>query len=170
MKKALSPLISVTLVVVMSIVIASFVAPWMYKLVSDTTNTTGTTAREQVKCRTAGIDFDSGYGYFGVNHNFSQNVSGNVTDLLSMKVINTGTIDLYGFTIEAELETENGSEIMHYEPTDMSQKSASNPLRPSRSAIITANITTDINASTTTLKEVRVLNRVCPALTAAIEM
>jgi hypothetical protein len=170
MKKALSPLISVTMLIVIAIVIASFIAPWMYELVSTTTNETGTSAMQEVKCRSAGLDFDSDYGYYGVYSNFSQNLTGNVTDTLRVKVVNTGSIDLHGFTIEAVLETGPEEEIMHYEPTEASQMTQSMPLRPSRSAILTANITEDINATTTALKEVRILNDVCPGVSPEIEM
>lgn len=166
MMKALSPLISGILIVVLSISIASVVAPWMYELVMTTTNETGSTTAQQVKCRSAGIDYDSEYGNYGVDWNFT----GNGTDWLRAKMINTGTIDLYGFSFELTLVSATSEEIMHYDATPSSQKTASDPLKAPRSAIIVANITPDINSSIHLLKTVNVLNSVCVNLAAKLDV
>ena len=157
MKKALSPLISGTILIVLSISIASVVAPWMYELVMTTTTDTGNTTATQVKCRSAGLDFDSDYGNYGVDWNFT----GNGTDYLRAKMINTGTLDLYGFSFELTLVTVTSEDIQHYEATPTTRKTASDPLKAPRSAIIEANITPDINGSTHLLRSVKVLNAVC---------
>jgi hypothetical protein len=168
--KGLSPIVSVVILVVISLSIASMVAPWMYNMVTQTANETGTTAQQQVRCRTAGLDFDTNYGYYGVLYNFSGNVSANETDWIKMKIVNTGTLDLHDFTVEATLLNNTDEIIEHYALTDASARTASNPLKSSQSAIITANITYDINETTTTLTEVKVLNSVCHELAPSIEI
>lgn len=166
MMKALSPIISGIIIVVLSISIASVVAPWMYELVMTTTQDTQNTTALQVKCRSAGIDYDSEYGNYGVDWNFT----GNGTDWLRAKMINTGTIDMYGFSFELTLISATSEEIMHYDATPSSQKTASDPLKAPRSAIIVANITPDINSSIHALKTVKVLNTVCVNLAAKLDV
>ncbi len=168
--KALSPIVSVVILVVISLSIASIVAPWMYELVITTANETGTTAQQQVRCRSAGLDFDTDYGYYGVQYNFSFNVSANESDWIKARIVNTGNIDLYGFTFEVFIENGTEEHIMHYDATDSSQKPATDPLKSSMSAIITANISEDWNETFAVLREVRILNSVCPELTASIEI
>ena len=170
MRKALSPIVSVVILVVITISIASMVAPWMYELVTTTANQTGTNAQQQVMCRNAGLDFDTGYGYYGVKYNFSANVSANESDWIKAKIVNTGSINLYGFTIEATFINGSTEEIHHYSLITGSDVPASDPLRPSESAIIAANITYDINGTTTTLKDVKILNSVCSEVAPIAEM
>ena len=75
MLKALSPMISVTLLIVISLTLASLIAPWMYELVTTTTNETSVDVRQQIKCRSAGLDFDSQYKNYGADWNFTGNTS-----------------------------------------------------------------------------------------------
>jgi FlaG/FlaF family flagellin (archaellin) len=170
MKRAVSPIVSVVILIVISLSIASFIAPWMYELVLTTTNETGSSTQQQIRCRNAGLDFDSAYGNYGVQSNFSGNVSANQTDWIRARVVNTGNLDLYGFSFEVTLENQSVLEIKHYESTDATEMTASYPLRPFRSAIIEANITYDINESITTLKEVKVLNSVCAEVAPSLEL
>jgi FlaG/FlaF family flagellin (archaellin) len=157
MEKALSPLISVAVLVVISIALASTIAPWLYELVLTTTNETSTTTQRQIKCRSAAFDLDSNYGYYGIQWNFT----GNNTDSLKARIVNNGNVDLWGFSFEITLESGSGDEIKHYETTTATTTTESNPLRPPMSKIIEANITEDINSSVSTLKSVKVLNSVC---------
>ncbi len=170
MQKGLSPIISVTILIVIAISIASFVAPWMYELVSTTANQTGQSTQTLVMCRNAGLDFDSSYGDYGVSYNLSANYTAGESDWIKVKLVNTGSIDLYGFSMEVEIENSSVDEIAYFELTDASQKTAGNPLRPSRSAVISANISADINANTTVINEIRVLNSVCHDVTPSIEL
>ena len=94
MRKAISPIVSVVILVVISISLAAMIAAWMYDIVTSTTNQTQQDAALQLKCRKAGLDFDSGYGNNGVLWNFT----GNGSDWLSAKVVNTGSVDLHGFS------------------------------------------------------------------------
>jgi FlaG/FlaF family flagellin (archaellin) len=170
MRKGLSPIISVTILVVIAISIASFVAPWMYGIVTDMTNQTGTGAEKQVRCMKAGLDFDSSYGDYGVDYNISTNATEGESDWIKAKIVNTGSIDLYGFTMEVTLETDSSEAIEYYELTDATQLTSSDPLRPSRSAIIEANLTSDINESESTLKSVKVISQVCPEAAPSVEL
>ena len=160
MMKALSPLIAVTILVVISLTLASLVGPWMYELVTSTANETGTDVQTQIKCRKAGLGFDSEYGSYGVEWNFT----GNASDWLKAKVVNTGNIDIHGFSFEVTLDSTAGEEIRHYDPTPATQHTEADPLRAARSAVIQANITQDINETIYTLHSVRVLNTVCKDL------
>lgn len=168
MPKGLSPLISVAVLIVISISTASLIATWMYGLTVSTANETQSSTEKLVRCRSAGLDFDPSYGYYGVDYNLSGNATPGNRDWIRAKVTNTGNLDLYGFSFEVELL--NGTEelIEHYEATAESQKTAANPLRPGRSAIITADIETNMNESTTSITEVRVINPVCPDLSPSI--
>ncbi len=170
MTKGLSPLISVTILIVIAISIASFMAPWMYELVVGTANETQATADRQVMCRNAGLDFDSSYGYYGVSYNFSANESAGESDFLRAKVMNTGTVNLRGFSFELTVENQSVEQILYYEPTSATQKTLSDPLRPSRSAIISANITSGIDGNTTILRSVKVITSVCPEVSPSIEI
>jgi hypothetical protein len=166
MSKALSAVVSALLLIVITIGILSVVTPWMYELVTTTTNSTGSTTAQQIMCRNAGLELDSNYGYYGVDWNFT----GNGTDWLKARIENTGNIDMWGFSFELTLLSSSGDEIMHYGLTNSTEVTASVPLRPSRSAIISANITEDINSSIHTLKAVKVLNSVCDGVAPSLSV
>lgn len=166
MRKAVSPMISAIILVVIGISVASFVGPWMYELVTTTTNSTGNDARSQVICRSAGLDFDSNYGYYGVTWNFA----GNGNDTIKAKLVNSGTVDLYGFSFEVTLDSAGGEEIKHYSPTNTTEATSSDPLRSSQSKIIEADITEDINGSYYTFKSLKMLNTVCVGTTAYMDV
>ncbi len=168
--KGLSPLVSVVILIVISISIASMMAPWMYELTFTLSNQTGSNAQQQMKCRSAGLDFDSNYGYYGVVSNFSYNVSNNETDLIRVKIVNTGNIDLYSFTFEVAVENASVENIYHYMLTDSTDIDASDPLRPGMSAFIEANVTEDFNASTASLNDLKIISSVCPEVAPSIEL
>ena len=165
MRKALSAIISTLLLIVISISIIATVAPWMYELTVGTTNSTATDTMQQIRCRNAGYDFDTSYGSYGADWNFT----GNGTDWLKAKITNTGNLDLFGFSFEATLDSDAGPEILHLDPTPAAP-GASNPLRPSSSVILFTNITQDINGSYYSLKAVKVLNAVCPLVSASVDV
>ena len=164
--KALSPMISTVLLIVIAISITALVAPWMYEMVTTTTNQTGYDTQQQIKCRNAGLDFDSGYGNYGVDWNFT----GNGTDWIRANVVNTGNINLWGFSFEVTLESQSGKEIRHYATIQDTALSEINPLKPSESAIIQANVTDDINGSISSLVEVKVLNAVCVLIAPSVKV
>jgi hypothetical protein len=170
MGKGLSPLISVTVLIVIALTIASFMATWMYDLTTKTTNETGSSAERMVMCRSAGLDFDSSYETDGVSYNLSGNGTAGTMDGLVAKVRNTGSVDLYGFSFEVEYTEGSTGQIAHYDATAPSQKTPLNPLRSGRSAMIYANVSPDLNESTVTITLVRVLNAVCPDLSPEVDV
>ena len=150
--KGLSPLISTVIIIGIVLAIATFIAPWAFELATSTANTTATETENQIKCQNAGYDFDTSYGTYGANWNFSETGG---EDTLSVKISNTGTINLYNFSVEVETNT---SEIFDFAINNTYQKTASSPLKPGQSTILHAMINVDING---TLTRVRVLNDVC---------
>jgi len=168
--KGLSPIISVVILVALSISLMSYVAPWMYNMVYKTTNSTGSEAQRQIMCRNAGLGLDDSYGSYGIDYNFSFNVSANETDWIKAKVVNTGTVNLYAFTFEVLIQNGTEEDIYHYGLTDSSERTAANPLYSAMSAILTANVTEDWNESTAVVREVKIINAVCPEVAPSIEL
>lgn len=164
MRKALSPLIAVTLLIVIAISIVTLIAPWMYDLVMSTMNETDTTTRQQVRCRNAGLDFDPNYAYYGVDWNFT----GNGSDWIKVKLVNSKNLDLHSFSFEVTYDSSGGEEIRHYGVTSATAITETDPLRPGQSAIIQADMTEDINETELSLKSVKVLNSVCPDLSPSL--
>ncbi|MBU0898680.1 MAG: hypothetical protein KKB03_00725 [Nanoarchaeota archaeon] len=150
--KGISPLIASVIIIGITLTIATFVVPWAYDLAVSTSNTTTTEANKQIKCQNAGFDFDSGYGTYGVTSNFTGTGG---ADTMSVKIKNTGTINLYNFSIEVEINT---SEIFEFAINSTYQKTPSNPLKPGRTAVLHALVNVDVNG---TLTEARVVNDVC---------
>lgn len=150
--RGVSPLISTIIVIGIVFTIASFIVPWAYDLAVSTSNTTATEADLQIKCQNAGYDFDTSYGTYGASSNFT-GTSG--ADTFSVKIKNTGTINMYNFSVEIAVNT---SEIFEFTINSTYQKTASNPLKPGTTAVLHAVVSTDING---TLATVSVLNDVC---------
>ena len=162
MRAGVSPLISMVILVAIIFGIAAFVAPWMYTMVTSVTNETAATTGQELQCQNTAYDFDTDFATFGVDWNFT-----GATDSLSVKVINTGNINLYGFSFELELNRTVGNpEIKYFEVNETSQRTAMNPLKPGQSAILEAVMDQDLNG---TLVKLKVLNPVCPRFFVAQE-
>jgi FlaG/FlaF family flagellin (archaellin) len=170
MVKGLSPIISVTILIAIALTTAAFMAGWIYDLTATTTNQTTSDAQRQVICRSAGLDFDPSYGDYGVDYNISGNGTVGSVDWIRAHVVNTGSVDLYGFSFEVTIDGAEGTQIAYYEPTPGSQKTPSSPLRPGRSAILSADVTPDINESAVSLIVVRVINTMCPDASPFVEI
>jgi FlaG/FlaF family flagellin (archaellin) len=170
MVKGLSPLISVTVLIAIALTTAAFMAGWIYNLTASTTNQTSSDAQNMVLCRSAGLDFDTSYGDYGIDYNLSGNGTQGSQDWIRAQVRNTGSVNLYGFSFEVTLDSGSGTEINYYDPTPGSQKTVANPLKPGRSAIITANVTPDLNGSEVSLIEVRIVNTMCPGASPSAEL
>jgi FlaG/FlaF family flagellin (archaellin) len=170
MVKGLSPLISVTILIAISLTAAAFMAGWIYDLTATTTNQTTSDAQNRVLCRSAGLSFDTSYGDYGIDYNLSGNGTAGSVDWIRAQVRNTGTVNLHDFSFEVTLDEGSGSEIYYYEPTPESQKTAGNPLKAGRSVILTANVTPDLNGSLVSLVEVRIINTMCPDVSASAEL
>jgi flagellin-like protein len=155
-RKAISPLISAVIVIAIVFALAVMISPWMFEVTRDITNQTTVTTETHLKCQNAAFDFDTGYGAQGVDWNFTG------TDSLKVKVKNTGSINMHSFSFEVVVDTaEGGLEIKEISINETVQKTLADPLKPGRSAVLEANFTEDING---TLKELKVLNDVCPTV------
>lgn len=152
--RGISPLISAVLLIAIIFSLATIISPWLLGLSNDVTNQTTTSVNNQIECQSAAYDFDNDFASGGVDHNFSG--SGD-EEYLKAKIINTGTISLWDFSFEIEI---NETLIKHFDINDTTQKTAALPLKPGQSVILRANLTENLNNS---LTQVRVLNGVCPA-------
>jgi flagellin-like protein len=150
-RAGISPIISTVILIVVVFSIAAAVSPWMIGIVTETSNETGTSAINEIKCREAAFDFDTGYGTYGASWSFST-----VNNTLGIRIKNTGTVTLYNFSFELTI---NDTIIEYFDATEATQRTSANPLKPRNSAFINASITKDINDTLTSLK---VLNYVCP--------
>lgn len=155
MRAGVSPLISMVILIAIVFGIAAFMAPWMYTAVTTVTNQTTTASDTEMRCQSTAYDFDMGYGTFGAEWNFT--TSG---DTLSAKVINTGNVNLYGFSFEVELNRTIGTPgIFYFDVNSSTQRTAINPLKPGQSAILEAVMDQDLNG---TLAKLKINNPVCP--------
>ena len=154
--KALSPLISAVMIIVIAFALSALIAPWAFEMVRQQTNQTGEYADQQTICRNTAYDFDTNYGTNGVNW-----TSTGTNDNLTVKIINTGYQNLYNFSFEFVI---NNTVILRPNITDLTQKTSINPLEPGQSAFL--NTTTNISG---TLTEVKIINIVCPSVYARQE-
>lgn len=147
----ISPIISTVLLIVVVFSVAAVFSPWIINLVMDTSNQTGTSTTTGIKCREAAYDFDTSYGVYGASWSFSTE-----NNTLGVKIKNTGTITLHNFSFELII---NDTIIEYFYPTQATQRTSNNPLKPGHTAFINASLTKDVND---TLTSVKVLNVVCP--------
>jgi FlaG/FlaF family flagellin (archaellin) len=155
--KGVSPLISAIILITITFgILGAIIGPWMFTLTYNTTQQTTESTEQKIMCTNAGYDFDPNYGINGIYWNFL-----GTSDELKTRITNTGTINLYNFSFEFNINITTGLETKHFSPTPSTQKTSTNPLKPGQSTILDANITEDI---TGTLKEVKILNDVCPSI------
>jgi flagellin-like protein len=150
-RKAISPIVSGVILILIAVSLASIVAPWAYDLVKNVTTNTGNDAIDNIECQNAAYDFVTSYGTYGVQWDFTGTLYS-----LNTSIKNTGTVSLHNFSIQI---THNTTNITKWDMTSATQKTGSNPLKPSETWIFVASITTDLNG---TLNDVTVLNNVCP--------
>lgn len=164
MKKIIgvSPIVSMVIIIVTVFIIASFVVPWYYNITRNIANRTGTIAIKDIECQNAAYDFDTSYGNFGVSWNFT-----GINDSLTVKIINTGTINLYNFSIQIGINTGTTLILKQLFVNETTQRSNANPLKPGQTIILKAIIDEDING---TLTEIRILNEACPNVLVKQEM
>jgi FlaG/FlaF family flagellin (archaellin) len=156
MAKATSPLISAVVLIAIIFAIAALISPWMFDLATDVSNQTGSYTEQQIKCQSTAYDFDTSFGEYGINWNFSS-----TPDLIETKISNTGSMSLWGFSFEIESNEASGIVIKHYGVNSTYKKTESDPLKPGQSMILKANITENLNGS---LREVKILNSICPSI------
>ncbi|RLJ10344.1 MAG: hypothetical protein DRP15_00205 [Candidatus Aenigmatarchaeota archaeon] len=157
--KGVSPLISMIILIGIAIAIGAMLSPWITRLITSGMNEASNQTHTEIKCQNLAYDFDSSYGVNGAEWDFSGS-----NDWLRVKIVNTGTINVYGFSFEILLDS-GTPVIKHFVATSSTQRTESKPLRPGQSYIIEANITEDL---TGTIKEIKILNAVCPEIYATI--
>jgi len=162
MIKGISPVISAVIVVAIVFAIAALSTPWMFEITQNATNQTQIYQETSLLCQNTAYDFDTDYGTYGVSWNFS-----GTNDTLDVKIINTGSTNLRGFSIEILIDTTTGLDIKQLDVNSTYQRTGANPLKPGQTAILKANITQDL---TGTLQEVKILNEVCPSFYVAQEL
>jgi flagellin-like protein len=155
-RRGISELLSTILVISIVVVIAGIVAPWALNLTNRQVNSTQASTDTQITCQSTIYDFDSAYGSHGVQWDFS-----GTGDYLRTKVTNTGTISLYGFSFQVYID---GVGYKFFQASD--GLTPEDPLKPGQSVVLEAQITENLAGS---LSEVRVLNGVCKAFSAAQE-
>ncbi len=155
--KAISPLISAVMVILIAFALSALIAPWAFEIARQQTNQTGGYAEQQMICQNTAYDFDTNYGTNGVNW-----TSTGTNDNLTVKIVNTGYQNLYNFSFELVI---NDTVILRPDVTDATQKTSINPLEPSQSTFL--NTTANISG---TLSEVKILNIVCPSVYARQEL
>lgn len=154
-RKAVSALISTVLVLALVFGLAAIISPWLFNITTGVTNQTSTSVNNQITCQAAKYDFDTAFATHGINFNLS-----GPNDVIEVKVVNTGTVNLYSFSLEIQLNASAGIDIKQLTINQTSQKTEALPLKPGQSAILKANMTQDFNG---TLQEVKILNGVCPS-------
>lgn len=160
--RGVSPVISAVIVVAIVFGIAALTTPWMFELAQNATNQTQAYQQTSLLCQNTAYDFDTSYGIYGVSWNFSS-----APDTLDVKIINTGNTNLQGFSIEILINTTTGLDIILLDINSTYQRTGANPLKPGQTTILKANITQNL---TGTLREVKVLNEVCPSFYVAQEL
>ena len=152
--KAISPLISVIILIGIVVAIGSMLSPWVTRLVLTAMYGASNDTQTRELCRNTAYDFDTSYGNLGLEWDFG-------SDMLRAKIENTGTINLHGFSFELETETAGGMNIYDFLPRDTSQRTKTNPLKPGQDVILEANITESVSG---TLREVKILNEACTSV------
>jgi flagellin-like protein len=156
--KGISPIISSVILIMIILMLAAFVGPWMISLTQNVAEEEGNRIDLELICRQTSYDFDSSYGNSGFTWNFT-----NTTGVMSTKITNTGSRNIYNFTFEVIFDTDSGKTI-RTEPdinvTAPTQKTKGNPVKPGQSWILDADLA-NIN-ETWSLSEVKILNAVCP--------
>lgn len=146
----ISPLIATVILILLTLTIAALIGPWMYRLAVDVTTDVKNDTDLQIICQGLAYDFDTSYASNGIN--WSSNANS-----LRVKVINTGTINIYNFSFEVRYNT---TQIAYFDATQASQRTSSNVLKPQQTAIIQAANTSTL--VTGILNNVKILNMVCP--------
>jgi len=163
--KGVSPLISTVLLVGIIVLMATIVGPWMVNIATQTSQSSGQDVEQDMICRRTSYDFDGDYGNSGITWTANQ-TNGTVT----AKIINTGTQNLYNFSIQLTMQTPDGIRLIQYPNVNITletRKTAGNPVKPGEEWILEADVT-EVN-DTWSLMEVKVINDVCPRISPSID-
>lgn len=166
MRKGISPLIASVMMIAIVVLMAAVIGPWAMKIATDTSSGTEDSVNQDLICRQTSYAFDSDYGSSGVAWNFN-----GTNGTVSAKISNTGSQNLYNFSIELVLQTPAGVKLVIYPEVNITsdtRRTKANPLRPGYDWILDAEV---ININDTwSLTEVKVINDVCPRNSISIEI
>ena len=155
MRAGVSPLIATVLVIALVIALAGLIVPWVYQFAQKTTNETQGIAQQDIICQGAGFELDTSYGNNGLLWNFT-----GTSDTLSARITNTGTnVNLYNFTFQVTFNETSAIAVRDFEGNSTSNVLKSDPLKPGRSAIIHASISSDQSGTPVYIK---LVNEACP--------
>ncbi len=152
--KGVTPLIAVVILIAVTLSVGVLVANFIMNLSQRVVEHTSSDIETGIRCGNAALDFDASFGSLGVDWDFGG------ADRLDVKVVNTGTVNLYGFSIEAVINS-GGTAVKELGVQAGYDRPRNNPLRPAQSAMLKANITENLAG---TLESVKVLNEACPAV------
>lgn len=164
--KGMSPLISTVLLVGIVVLMAAVVGPWAMDIATDVSSNAGSNVNRDLVCRNTAYYFDTDYGNSGVAWSFN-----GTNGTVSSKIINTGSQNLYNFSVELTMQTDEGTKLIIYPDinvTEETQRTSSNPLKPGYEWIIEAEVA-NVN-DTWSLREVKVINEVCPSVSPTAEI
>jgi FlaG/FlaF family flagellin (archaellin) len=165
-RKGVSPMISTILLIGIVVLMAAVIGPWTLNLALQASQNAGNEANQEMICRATSYAFDTDYGSSGVAWSFSE-----TNGTLSVKIINTGTQNLYNFSLELTMQTPTDTKIIVYPEinvTEDSQRTKANPLKPGYDWILDSDVA-GIN-STWLLTKVKVINDVCPRVSPSVDI
>lgn len=150
--KGISPLISTVILVAVTLSVASIVANFIANTSQRVADDAASDIAAGIRCKNAAMDFDTEFGSLGIDWSLGP------TDKMDVKIINTGEANLYGFSVEAWIDSGTES-VKNFNMQEAYKRDRNNPLKPGQSAILKANITEGLSGN---LKSLKVLNAACP--------
>ena len=165
-RKGASQIISTIMLIAIVVLMAAVVGPWAMKLATESSEGATTGANQDIICRQTAYGFDSDYGSSGAVWNFS-----GTNGTISVKIINTGSQNLYDFSLELTMSTPTGTRLIIYPEvniTSETQRTKANPLKPGYDWILDADVAS-IN-DTWSLAKLKVINDVCPRVSPSAEV
>lgn len=149
--KGISPIVSMVMLIAVVFLIGTIVTVWTVEVTRNVTNITESSTMSKITCQYAAYDFNYDFGTKGVNYSFSG------TDYLEVMMQNTGSVNLYNFSVELWVNNGGQTSVYNLEVNSTTQKTSSNPLKPGQQALLD----TVISDITGTLDLVRVTNLAC---------
>lgn len=151
--KGVDPIVSTVMLVALVFLLGSIITVWTVDITRNVTNTTQDVTMSRVECQYAAYDFVYDFATKGVNYSFT-----GADDYIQVLLQNTGTVNVYNFSIQAAVSSSGILEIHDLEVNSTTQKTQASPLKPGQRALLTAVVSEDI---TGTLNSLRVNNLAC---------
>ncbi len=153
MVKGLEPLVSAVLFLSIVLATSAFVSMWYIEFAGKNVKRETSRMSEGIECGQAALDFDSSETGGGIRWDFS---GSRETDYLEAWLVNTGSVNLYGFVFEAFVDQIDGTHIFVLQPEK--DATIADPLKPGRPRLFKAKLTEDVQGE---LKRIRVMNGAC---------